>query len=161
MFLTDIVSIVGNSLAEDVFGPDADRPGILDERTSRSVACAMRLMYIPSSIADQFSVDVHISIVRLCLALALVRHCPATGTIVHSATGFVNRHPNKISISSSRKENFDMSYFVNRKDVQPVRYEGHVGYHLLDESNGCVNGFSAGITFYTESQRPRAKARGL
>lgn len=42
-----------------------------------------------------------------------------------------------------------MSYFVNRKEVEPVVRDGTTGYPMLNESHGCVNGFSAGITCYT------------
>ncbi len=42
-----------------------------------------------------------------------------------------------------------MSYFVNQREVEPIAREGHVSYPMLNESHGCVNGFTSGITCYT------------
>jgi len=42
-----------------------------------------------------------------------------------------------------------MSYFVNRRQVQGTQRGGQISHPMLTPANGCVNGFSAGITFYT------------
>jgi len=47
-----------------------------------------------------------------------------------------------------------MSYFVNRTDVEPERRTGHISYPMLNESHGCLRGFSSGITYYTETEYP-------
>ncbi len=47
-----------------------------------------------------------------------------------------------------------MSFFVDRKDVPSTQGTGQISYPMLDERHGCVNGFSAGITFYTETEYP-------
>jgi mannose-6-phosphate isomerase-like protein (cupin superfamily) len=45
-----------------------------------------------------------------------------------------------------------MSYFVSRKDVRANVTPSTTGYRLLDESHGCVAGFSSGITLYTATE---------
>ena len=47
-----------------------------------------------------------------------------------------------------------MSYFVRKKDVDGVQMEGHISYPMLTEAQGCVAGFSSGITIYTASEYP-------
>jgi hypothetical protein len=50
------------------------------------------------------------------------------------------------------KEAHIVSYFVNRKDVVGTPREGQISYPMLGVSNGCVAGFSAGITIYTGTE---------
>jgi mannose-6-phosphate isomerase-like protein (cupin superfamily) len=45
-----------------------------------------------------------------------------------------------------------MSYFINRTNVAPITREGYISYPLLTEAQGCVNGFSSGITCYTTTE---------
>lgn len=45
-----------------------------------------------------------------------------------------------------------MSYFVNRNDVRGGQDAGHVSYEMLDARHGCVAGFCAGISVYTETE---------
>jgi quercetin dioxygenase-like cupin family protein len=47
-----------------------------------------------------------------------------------------------------------VSYFVNRREVEGTQMVGQVSYPMLDESNGCVNGFSVGITVYAATEYP-------
>ena len=47
-----------------------------------------------------------------------------------------------------------MSYFVNRRDIKGTEMPGHVSYRMLNESHGCVAGFSSGITIYTATDYP-------
>jgi mannose-6-phosphate isomerase-like protein (cupin superfamily) len=42
-----------------------------------------------------------------------------------------------------------MSYFVNKKQAQSVSAKENFSYPMLDESNGCVAGFKAGISVVT------------
>lgn len=51
-----------------------------------------------------------------------------------------------------------MSYFVNRRDVAATPMLGHTTYRMLNESHGCVAGFSSGITIHTATEYPPAGA---
>ena len=44
-----------------------------------------------------------------------------------------------------------MSFFANKQNVQSIERPGTTSYPMLNEQHGCVNGFSAGITLYTET----------
>ena len=56
--------------------------------------------------------------------------------------------------SAFLKEATIVSYFVNRREVQGTQRAGQISYPMLDGSNGCVAGFSAGITLYTAAEYP-------
>ncbi len=45
-----------------------------------------------------------------------------------------------------------MRYFASRQNVPAIARPGTTSYPMLDETHGCVNGFSAGITLYTEPE---------
>jgi len=45
-----------------------------------------------------------------------------------------------------------MSYFIKRRDVEPITHAGVVSYPMLTHAHGCVNGFSSGITCYTATE---------
>jgi mannose-6-phosphate isomerase-like protein (cupin superfamily) len=49
-----------------------------------------------------------------------------------------------------------MSFFVSRTSVERIVREGTVTWPMLDESNGCVNGFRSGIMLYSRSEYPNA-----
>ena len=44
-----------------------------------------------------------------------------------------------------------MSYFVNRKGIKGLSDASHTTYPMLDETNGCLAGFSSGISLYTST----------
>ena len=41
-----------------------------------------------------------------------------------------------------------MNHYMNRKEIQGVRGEGHTSYFLLDEKNGCTAGCKTGVSAY-------------
>ncbi len=43
-----------------------------------------------------------------------------------------------------------MSCFASPKSVPAIKRPGTISYPVLGETHGCVNGFSVGITLYTE-----------
>ena len=45
-----------------------------------------------------------------------------------------------------------MSYFTHPQNATVTTRPGTTSYQMLDATNGCVNGFSAGITLYTEPE---------
>ncbi len=47
-----------------------------------------------------------------------------------------------------------MSYFMSKKDVEPIVKPGHTTYYLLTEANGCVAGFRSGITLFNSTEYP-------
>ena len=47
-----------------------------------------------------------------------------------------------------------MSYFKQKSEAEVEQRTGHISYPMLDEANGCVHGFSSGITYYTETEYP-------
>ncbi len=50
-----------------------------------------------------------------------------------------------------------MSYFISRMDSHPVTIKGGVTCPLVsEEAQGCVAGFSSGITHFTDTDYPEA-----
>lgn len=49
-----------------------------------------------------------------------------------------------------------MKYFATLQEGVATQGAGHVGYLLLTEGNGCRNGCSCGISYYTETEYPSA-----
>ncbi len=49
-----------------------------------------------------------------------------------------------------------MTYFIHRNDVAPREGAGHTSYTMLGEAQGCVAGFSSGISIYTATEYPAA-----
>jgi mannose-6-phosphate isomerase-like protein (cupin superfamily) len=49
-----------------------------------------------------------------------------------------------------------MEAFKRMNDVEPVHADGHLGYRLLNESNGCCSGSSTGVSVYFCEEYPQA-----
>ena len=45
-----------------------------------------------------------------------------------------------------------MNYHVSLNDTEPIQFDGHPSYSLLDEKNGCVAGCAAGVSIYLDNE---------
>jgi len=49
-----------------------------------------------------------------------------------------------------------MDIYKKMSEVEPVHADGHLGYRLLNESNGCCGGSSTGVSVYFCEDYPTA-----